>query len=274
MSTYLVIKNGTMTKSYTCKESASTPYLKVSNSYLPLTTQTGTGLHVKASGSTFIPQASYTTTVVESYYKGETGSGNISTTVEHAYTKEFDGRYYTRRSGSTSTYQNRYSCSLTISEIYDTEFSISLNKIILTKSVYTYSSSSISINGTNSSVTSEYASDSYETIDFKNSTSISFNQLESYTFRSSVNYSRTIVYRTYSALSGQSRIRNIALRYEDKTLTMRIVPNINNNTSASETHYYNEYTSYYKSTTTAVTSSESTPTISEYHEDTVTITIE
>ena len=54
MATYLCVKvNSTSVKSYEAKSSAAKPYLCVSGGYFPLTTETGTGLKVKANGSTY-----------------------------------------------------------------------------------------------------------------------------------------------------------------------------------------------------------------------------
>ncbi len=66
MPTYLVLNKDGTTKSYKCKEThTGQPYLKVSNSYLDLTTNTTTGLRLEVtkSGQTYIPVQTVTTTV-------------------------------------------------------------------------------------------------------------------------------------------------------------------------------------------------------------------
>lgn len=98
MATYLVIKNGNATKSYTCKDSANAPYIKVSNKYLPLTTNTTTGLKVKANGSEYSPLASYTTTTTTSYYSGTDSKTERVTLDNHSCS--FKG--YSRSSGTTT----------------------------------------------------------------------------------------------------------------------------------------------------------------------------
>lgn len=75
MSSYLVIKNGEEKKSYRCRESANKPYIKVSNSYLPLTTQTGTGLKVKINGSTYRIAESHTEEITKTI---TTKTNNVS----------------------------------------------------------------------------------------------------------------------------------------------------------------------------------------------------
>lgn len=101
MSTYLVIKNGTDTKSYPCKTSAEKPYIKVSTyGYVPLTTQTNTktGLRVKANGVVHQVKAGVTVTstgwygfsVISSLYKdvavtNSASSWNASTLYSTVY---------------------------------------------------------------------------------------------------------------------------------------------------------------------------------------------
>jgi hypothetical protein len=106
MATYLVIKNGNATKSYTCKDSEpNKPYLKVSNKYLPLTTNTTTGLKVKANGNEYSPLASYTTTTERVYYSGTESNSNV--TILDGHTCYYAG--YTRGTLATGTAYRYYS---------------------------------------------------------------------------------------------------------------------------------------------------------------------
>lgn len=79
MATYLIVDN---TLSYKCKSTHnSTPYVKVSNSYLDLTTETKTGkqLQVEHNGVTYIPIQTQTTTASRSSeYTETTGYTGVS----------------------------------------------------------------------------------------------------------------------------------------------------------------------------------------------------
>lgn len=72
MSTYLKIKNGQSTKQYTLTDSYQKPYLKVSNSVLPLTENTTSGLQLKVKNGTKTYRAME--------YAETSGSGTFYTT--------------------------------------------------------------------------------------------------------------------------------------------------------------------------------------------------
>lgn len=86
MATYLCVKvNSTSVKSYAAQASAAKPYLCVSGGYFPLTTETGTGIKVKANGSVYriAEQTGSTTTTTRT----AVGSWTDSTTQEKTASK-------------------------------------------------------------------------------------------------------------------------------------------------------------------------------------------
>lgn len=81
MSTYLVIQNNNETKKYPCDSSADHPFLKVSNSYLPLVTDTtsGLGVKIKIDSKTYRPLGYVNTTT--SVYDETKTQYTINTTI-------------------------------------------------------------------------------------------------------------------------------------------------------------------------------------------------
>lgn len=123
MATYLCIKAGNATKSFTAKETkeAGKPYLcvKANNSvgYFPLTTETSTGtqIKVKANNTTYRIVETYTTSVkstVTTNTSYETRQSTYSTTYgTKVYTSATT--YGTRQSTSATGYYTRQSTSYT-----------------------------------------------------------------------------------------------------------------------------------------------------------------
>ena len=92
MATYLVVKSGNQTKSYTAKTTADKPYMRVGTGYFPLTSETTTasGLRLKLDNKPY--------RIVETYYT------TISTTTSTEYATTRSSQYDTE-SYSTEYYQ-------------------------------------------------------------------------------------------------------------------------------------------------------------------------
>ena len=112
MATYLVVQSGGQTKSYTCKSThASTPYLKVSNSYLDLTTQSHTGVRLKvvSNNVAYYPVVQQTVTLTSTVtYTETTGiSGRSSRKSTSGYSGYSSSKQTTGITGRSSAYYTR-----------------------------------------------------------------------------------------------------------------------------------------------------------------------
>lgn len=113
MATYLKIQNGTKTKEYTLTSAYQKPYIRVSNSILPLTTRTTTGMHLKAqNGNTSYRPLEYVST-------SQSASTSESSSVTYKTSKANSAGLssttaLTRASTSQTVYDTRVSTSNTI----------------------------------------------------------------------------------------------------------------------------------------------------------------
>ena len=80
MPSYLCMKVNNSTKSYELKTSANKPYLRIGGGYLALTTETGTGLKVKANNTTYKIVETYTVSSTSTYLQSYTYTGSSSST--------------------------------------------------------------------------------------------------------------------------------------------------------------------------------------------------
>lgn len=112
---YLVVSNN---KSYQCKSThSSTPYIKVSNSYLDLasTTTKGTQIKFNINNKTYRPKQTYTTTASKSsQYNTTTGYIGVKSSSYNTTTSRTTGGYKlntydsTRYTDTTYTYTNTF----------------------------------------------------------------------------------------------------------------------------------------------------------------------
>lgn len=130
---YLVVSNN---KSYQCKSThSSTPYIKVSNSYLDLasTTTKGTQIKFNINNKTYRPKQTYTTTASKSsQYNTTTGYIGVKSSSYNTTTSRTTGGYklntydYTVFTDTTYTYTNTFTKGKgmykTYTEKYTTEY--------------------------------------------------------------------------------------------------------------------------------------------------------
>lgn len=155
MSTFLVCKVGDTTKSYTCKTTASKPYLRVKDAYLPLTTETGTGLKVKANGNTYRPLETYTTTTEKTLWRGDVyGTG---TTNAGSHTLEYSRGYATTWLSNGSNYLTESSFLGTFYTVNpDSCFAGGFTAENTTCTFYYYYSSSTTSSGASSIISTKF----------------------------------------------------------------------------------------------------------------------
>lgn len=115
MATYLVVKSAGQTKSYTCQSTHNgTPYLKVSNSYLDLTTKSHTGIRLKvvSNNVAYYPVVTRTVTVTEThtekqsqtyYTSSKTTNAGISSTTALTRSSTYYTSSATKNAGISST---------------------------------------------------------------------------------------------------------------------------------------------------------------------------
>ena len=113
---YLKIQNGTSTKQYTLTDSCNKPYLHVSNSLLPLTTRTTSGLNLKAKDNNITYRAmEYNSTSESGYYStSSVEPGNMSSTTALTRSSTSNTVYHTAPETTGTTYLTRSSTSSTV----------------------------------------------------------------------------------------------------------------------------------------------------------------
>jgi len=103
---YLKIKNGTSVKQYTLTDSYAKPYIKVSGSILPLTTQDTTGLRlkVKANNTTYRPLEYGSASASATYYTTSENTAGLSEITTLTRESTSGTSYLTRESTSGTSY--------------------------------------------------------------------------------------------------------------------------------------------------------------------------
>ena len=112
---YLKVQYNNSIKLYTLTDNYNKPYIKISNSILPLTTNTTQGLHIKlyANNTTYIPLEYNSMSTSDTYYTSAIQSNGLSSTTALTRSSTYDTQYYTRSSTSSTVYYTRSSTSAT-----------------------------------------------------------------------------------------------------------------------------------------------------------------
>ena len=110
---YLKVQYNNSIKNYNLTNEYNKPYIKISNSILPLTTNTTNGIHlnIQANNTTYRPLEYNSMSTSDTYYTSAVNSNGLSSTTALTRSSTYDTQYYTRSSTSSTVYYTRSSTS-------------------------------------------------------------------------------------------------------------------------------------------------------------------
>ena len=226
---YLKVQYNNSIKNYNLTDNYNKPYIKVSNSILPLTTNTTNGICIKiqANNTTYRPLEYQSMSTSDTYYTSAVNSNGLSSTTALTRSSTYDTQYYTRSSTSSTVYYTRSSTSgtnyLTGSVSHNWEYIETYRVLYTDNNNYTYSA-------TTSLTAQKHYSYSSWTGEQRSPNNVT------------VRYTYTSYQITFESITSCRTIPGETKTYIYTTRTMRLLPQVRiaNNTTYTE---YGQYTS-------------------------------